>query len=85
MIAVIFEVEPAPGQRQAYLDIAAALRPRLDQIDGFLSIARCESLPRPGRDYSLTGTRRRPTRPAAQPTTNPPPPAPAAAGRGIVP
>lgn len=54
MIAVIFEVEPAPGQRQAYLDIAAALRPRLDAIDGFISIERFESLTRPGRILSLS-------------------------------
>lgn len=54
MIAVIFEVEPAAGQRQAYLDIAAALRPRLDGIDGFISIERFESLTRPGRILSLS-------------------------------
>ena len=28
MIAVIFEVVPAPGRKQEYLDIAAALRRR---------------------------------------------------------
>jgi heme-degrading monooxygenase HmoA len=44
MIAVIFEVWPAEGRRQEYLDIAAALRPLLDQIDGFISIERFESL-----------------------------------------
>jgi len=54
MIAVIFEVEPAAGQRQAYLDIAAALRPRLDAIDGFISIERFESLTRPGKLLSLS-------------------------------
>ena len=27
MIAVIFEVMPAPGRKQEYLDLAAALRP----------------------------------------------------------
>jgi len=54
MIAVIFEVEPAPGQRQAYLDIAAALRPKLEAIDGFISIERFESLTRPGRLLSLS-------------------------------
>jgi heme-degrading monooxygenase HmoA len=54
MIAVIFEVAPAPGRRQAYLDIAAELKPRLDEIDGFLSIERFESLPTPGRILSLS-------------------------------
>ena len=38
MIAVIFEVWPAEGRKQEYLDIAAELRPLLDQIDGFISI-----------------------------------------------
>lgn len=54
MIAVIFEVEPAPGQRQAYLDAAAALRPLLETIDGFISIERFESLTQPGKLLSLS-------------------------------
>ncbi len=54
MIAVIIEVEPADGQRERYLDIAAELRPLLDDIDGFLSIERFESLSRPGRILSLS-------------------------------
>jgi heme-degrading monooxygenase HmoA len=54
MIAVIFEVEPAPGQRQTYLDTAAALRAELEAIDGFISIERFESLSRPGRLLSLS-------------------------------
>lgn len=54
MMAVIFEVEPAAGQRTAYLDTAAALRPALEQIDGFLSIERFESLARPGKLLSLS-------------------------------
>ena len=44
MIAVIFEVWPADGRKQAYLDIAAQLRPDLERIDGFLSIERFQSL-----------------------------------------
>jgi heme-degrading monooxygenase HmoA len=44
MIAVIFEVEPAPGRRDAYLGIAADLRPLLDGVDGFISIERFQSL-----------------------------------------
>lgn len=44
MIAVIFEVRPAPGQKSTYLDIAAGLRPLLDEIDGFISIERFRSL-----------------------------------------
>ncbi|MCG6658005.1 antibiotic biosynthesis monooxygenase [Halomonas campisalis] len=54
MIAVIFEVEPKPGRRDHYLDIAAELRPLLDEIDGFLSIERFESLTRPGKVLSLS-------------------------------
>ena len=54
MIAVIFEVWPKPEQRQEYLDIAAALRPQLEQIDGFISIERFESLSEPGKILSLS-------------------------------
>lgn len=44
MIAVIFEVEPHPEHKLQYLDIAASLRPQLEQIDGFISIERFQSL-----------------------------------------
>ena len=54
MIAVIFEVVPHPDQRGAYLDAAAALRPQLDKIDGFISIERFESLASPGKLLSLS-------------------------------
>jgi heme-degrading monooxygenase HmoA len=54
MIAVIFEVWPAEGSRQAYLDLAAALRPELESIDGFISIERFESLTEPGKLLSLS-------------------------------
>ena len=49
MIGIIFEVWPAQGKKQEYLDIAARLRPLLDQIDGFISIERFESLYEPER------------------------------------
>lgn len=54
MIAVIFEVWPAEGKRQAYLDVAASLKPRLAEIDGFLSVERFESLAEPGKLLSLS-------------------------------
>ncbi|HJV51233.1 MAG TPA: antibiotic biosynthesis monooxygenase [Noviherbaspirillum sp.] len=54
MIAVIFEALPHAQQKQAYLDAAAALRPHLEQIDGFLSIERFESLAQPGKLLSLS-------------------------------
>jgi heme-degrading monooxygenase HmoA len=54
MYAVIFEVEPAAGRQQDYLDIAAALRPELEKIDGFVSIERFSSLTKPGKILSLS-------------------------------
>lgn len=54
MIAVIFEVWPKSERKQEYLDIAAQLRPLLDNIDGFISIERFESLSEPGKILSLS-------------------------------
>jgi heme-degrading monooxygenase HmoA len=54
MIAVIFEVWPGPGRKQDYLAIAAELRPRLDQIDGFISVERFESITEPGKMLSVS-------------------------------
>jgi len=54
MIAIMFEVWPADGRKQDYLDIAASLRPLLEQLDGFISIERFESLTEPGKILSLS-------------------------------
>jgi quinol monooxygenase YgiN len=54
MIAVIFEVRPAPGRADDYLDIAAALRPELEATDGFVSVERFQSLTEPGKLLSLS-------------------------------
>ena len=54
MIAVIFEVQPEEGRRQDYLDLASALRPELERIDGFLSLERFSSLTTPGKILSLS-------------------------------
>ncbi|HEX8656613.1 MAG TPA: antibiotic biosynthesis monooxygenase [Hymenobacter sp.] len=54
MIAVLFEVLPLPAHHAEYLDIAARLRPTLEQIPGFLSIERFESLSQPGKILSLS-------------------------------
>src|SRR5881397_3118520 len=54
VIAVIFEAVPHPGQTNVYLDAAAALRPQLEKIDGFISIERFESLVSPGKILSLS-------------------------------
>lgn len=54
MIAVLFEAWPAKSKNRRYIDLAAALRPHLDQIDGFISIERFESLAEPGKLLSLS-------------------------------
>jgi heme-degrading monooxygenase HmoA len=54
VIAVIFEVVPAPGRKQEYLDLAASLRPELEKMDGFVSIERFESLADRGKILSLS-------------------------------
>lgn len=52
MIAVIFEVEP--NDVDAYFALAAELRPLLDEIDGFISIERFQSLGDANRVLSLS-------------------------------
>ena len=54
MIAIIFEVWPVDARRKEYLDIAASLRPLLEEINGFISIERFESLTEPGKILSLS-------------------------------
>lgn len=54
MIAVIFEVRPAQGEKGRYLDLAAALRGDLEHIDGFISVERFQSLTEPGKLLSLS-------------------------------
>lgn len=54
MFVVIFEVLPAPGQREAYLALAASLRGILAEIVGFRSVERFAALARPGWLLSLS-------------------------------
>ena len=54
MIAVIFEVKPAEGRREAYLGLAAELKPLLEASDGFISVERFQSLTDPARVLSLS-------------------------------
>lgn len=54
MIAVIFEVEPAEGRRDEYLDIAATMRPLVEQVEGFLSVERFQSLTNPDKLLSIS-------------------------------
>ena len=53
-IAVIFEVIPAEGRRDAYLGIAADLKPLLQHVDGFICVEQFESLTTPGKLLSLS-------------------------------
>ena len=54
MIAVIFEVWPKADEKQNYLDMAAGLRIELEQVDGFISVERFESITEPGKMLSLS-------------------------------
>lgn len=54
MFAVLFEVQPNPGQWDAYLATARALRPDLEQVDGFIENIRYRSLTREGWLLSLS-------------------------------
>ena len=54
MIAVIFEVIPAPGKKQEYLELAAQLRPDLEKLDGFISVERFASLTDENKLLSLS-------------------------------
>lgn len=54
MIAVLFEARVTAETQAEYLDLAGQLRPLLDEIDGFISIERFESLSTPGKLLSLS-------------------------------
>ena len=54
MIAIIFEVLPAEGQKDAYLDIAAKMRPMVEQVEGFISVERFQSLTNPDKLLSIS-------------------------------
>lgn len=54
MIAIIFEVMPAEGQKDAYLDIAATMRPMVEQVEGFISVERFQSLTNPDKLLSIS-------------------------------
>ena len=54
MIAVIFEVMPKEGHRALYMDRAAELRAHLQDVPGFISVERFESLTTPGKLLSLS-------------------------------
>lgn len=54
MIAVIFEVTPAEGCKGQYLDIAAAMRGLVEEVEGFISVERFQSLTDPSKLLSLS-------------------------------
>lgn len=54
MIAVIFEVVPAEGNEDRYLEYAAELRTELETMDGFLSVERFRSITNPAKLLSLS-------------------------------
>ncbi|BCT93161.1 hypothetical protein LYSHEL_21840 [Lysobacter helvus] len=55
MLAVIFEVEFADdASREAYVRIAAALRPKVEEVPGFAGVERFQSIADPRRYLSLS-------------------------------
>lgn len=54
MIAVIFEAWPHEAQYQRYLDLASELKPLLEELEGFISVERFQSLSDPGKVVSLS-------------------------------
>jgi heme-degrading monooxygenase HmoA len=54
MIAVIFEVWPASGRKDEYLGLAAELKPLLQEVDGFISVERFQSLTEPAKLLSIS-------------------------------
>ena len=55
MYVVIFEVQPKTELAvQDYFDLAAKLRPELEEIDGFISVERFSSLYQEGKFVSIS-------------------------------
>jgi len=57
MRLVLFEATPHAGRADAYFQRAADLKPRVEHVDGFLSIERFASLTTEGRILSLSAWR----------------------------
>ncbi|HUX84901.1 MAG TPA: antibiotic biosynthesis monooxygenase [Chitinophagaceae bacterium] len=54
MIAVIFEGKAQSSLQKEYLDLSGQLRPVMDQIEGFISVERFQSLADPEKVLSLS-------------------------------
>ena len=54
MIAVIFEVFPKSDRKSEYLDLAAKMRPLVEELEGFISVERFQSLNDPNKLLSIS-------------------------------
>jgi heme-degrading monooxygenase HmoA len=54
MIAVLFKVYPKPGSEGGYLDLAAALRPPVEEVDRLISVEQFRSVNPEGKILSLS-------------------------------
>jgi len=54
MVVVIFESQPHPDRKHAYLEAGARLGPLVQSFEGFISIERFESLVTPGKLLALS-------------------------------
>lgn len=52
MIVVIFEVKPASGQRDTYLNLVTRLKSLLEQVDGLILVKRFQSIMNPDKVLS---------------------------------
>lgn len=55
MIAVLFEADAVPKHQARYLQLASELRPELDNVKGFISIERFQSLSTQGKSSHFPG------------------------------
>ena len=54
MIAVLFESNPHPDQKESYLAAGSRLGPLAEAMDGFLGIERFESMTNPGKMMAIS-------------------------------
>ena len=54
MIAIIFEVFPKSSKKDEYLRLAAQMRSIVDQIEGFISVERFQSITNPNKLLSIS-------------------------------
>ena len=54
MIVVLFEFEPDPTYEDRYFELAGLLREDVEQIEGFISVERFESVSESGRFISVS-------------------------------